>query len=317
MKFKLGDFVRFVDEKREGYVTKIIDGQTLGVTDQDGFEIPVAISNLTSVHGRGDSTPEIDAPKPIQVNVPSVSKIENGIYLAVASDNKAGNVVHFHLQNQTPSVLLTTLNTERKDKYAGAFYGTIASFNSTLIYSASLADLDIWPEFNFQFLLFSKDDIKPVAPLVIRKKFRAKDFSTDLKDLPGINKKGWLVRLDEQAPIIDAQKLKESFFKSSEEKKKTVAIPLKEIDLHIEKLRDDHHFLAADEMLNIQLSHFQNAMDAAIVHHFDKIVFIHGSGNGTLRDKIHKLISKNPHIKTYMDARKEKFGYGATEVVFK
>ncbi|TCD10801.1 DNA mismatch repair protein MutS [Pedobacter frigidisoli] len=316
MKFKLGDFVRFVDEKREGYVTKIIDSQTLGVTDEDGFEIPVAVSNLTSVHGHGVSAEEIDAPKPIQVNIPSVSKIENGIYLAVANDNKAGNVVHFHLQNQTPSALLVALNTERKEKYAGAYHGVISSYNSVLVYSASLADLDIWPEFLFQVLLFSTADIKPLAPLVIRKKFRAKDFSGELKELPNSKQKGWLIRLDEQAPIIDVQKLKESFFKGADQKK-TIDAPAKEVDLHIEKLRDDHHFLEPDEMLKIQLNHFQNAIDAAVVHHFDKMIFIHGSGNGTLRDKIHKLISKNPNVKTYMDARKEKFGYGATEVVFK
>lgn len=317
MKFKLGDFVRFVDEKREGYVTKIIDGQTLGVTDEDGFEIPVAISNLTSVHGHGEVAEEHDAPKPVAVNVPEMSKLENGIYLAVATDHKAGNVVHFNLYNQSPGVLLANLTSERKDKYAAIFHGIIEAYQSNLVYSASLADLDIWPEFTFQILIAGKADAKPVDPLVIKKRFRAKDFSTEQKELPQLKNKGWLIRLDDLAPvIIDAQKLKESFFKSSAEKK-TVDAPAKEIDLHIEKLRDDHHFLEADEMLQIQLNHFQNALDAAIVHHFDKMVFIHGTGNGTLRDKIHKLISKNPHIKTYMDARKEKFGYGATEVVFK
>ena len=45
----------------------IIDSQTLGVTDEDGFEIPVAVSNLTSVHGHGVVAEELDAPKPIQV----------------------------------------------------------------------------------------------------------------------------------------------------------------------------------------------------------------------------------------------------------
>lgn len=317
MKFKLGDFVRFVDEKREGYVTKIIDAQTLGVTDEDGFEIPVAVSNLTSVHGHGVVAEETDTPKPIQVNIPSLSKIENGIYVAVATDDKAGNVVHFHLQNQSANVLLVSLTTERKEKYAGSFYGILEAYQAKLVYSASLADLDIWPEFTFQVLLFSKADVKPAEPLVIKKKFRAKDFSSEQKELPQLKNKGWLIRLDELPMVaIDAQKLKESFFKSPAEKK-TVDAPSKEIDLHIEKLRDDHHFLEADEILQIQLSHFQNTLDAAIVHHFDKMIFIHGSGNGTLRDKIHKLISKNPHIKTYMDARKEKFGYGATEVVFK
>jgi len=317
MKFNLGDFVRFVDEKREGYVTKIIDAQTLGVTDEDGFEIPVAISNLTSVHGHGVIAKEEDSPKPIQVNVPLVNKIENGIYVAVAADGKAGSVVHFHLQNQTPNTLLISLSSERKEKYAGIYHGILQSFQSTLIHSASLSELDIWPEFTFQFLVFSKADVKPLDPLVIIKKFRAKDFSSEQKDLPNLKQKGWLIRLDELASVnIDPQKLKESFFKSPSEKR-IVDVPNQEIDLHIEKLRDDHHFLAPDEILQIQLSHFQNALDAAIVHHFDKMIFIHGLGNGTLRDKIHKLISKNPHIKTYMDARKEKFGYGATEVVFK
>ncbi|QPH41631.1 Smr/MutS family protein [Pedobacter endophyticus] len=317
MKFKLGDFVRFVDEKREGYVTKIIDTQTLGVTDEDGFEIPVAISNLTSVHGHGAAAEEVTAPKPIEVNIPLVSKIENGIYIAAATDNKVGNVVHFHLYNQSPNVLLVGLTTERKEKYAGTFHGVVEAYQSSLVYSASLADLDIWPQFTFQIIIFSKADVKPVDPLVIKKKFRAKDFSTEQKELPQLNNKGWLIRLDDLAPItIDAQKLKESFFKSADEKR-TVAIPAKEIDLHIEKLRDDHHFLEPDEILQIQLNYFQNALDAAIVHHFDKMTFIHGTGNGTLRNKIHKLISKNPHIKTYMDAMKEKFGYGATEVVFK
>ena len=66
--FKLGDFVRFVDEKREGYVTRVIDAVTLGVTDTDGFEIPVAISNLTHVHGHNStSVTQGDNPKSIIV----------------------------------------------------------------------------------------------------------------------------------------------------------------------------------------------------------------------------------------------------------
>ena len=35
--FKLGDFVRFVDEKREGYITKIIDDLTENPVKVSGF----------------------------------------------------------------------------------------------------------------------------------------------------------------------------------------------------------------------------------------------------------------------------------------
>ena len=51
MKYKLGDFVRFVDEKMEGHVTRIFDEQMIGVTGEDDFEIPVLASKVTTVHG--------------------------------------------------------------------------------------------------------------------------------------------------------------------------------------------------------------------------------------------------------------------------
>ena len=131
-----------------------------------------------------------------------------------------------------------------------------------------------------------------------------------------MNKYGWLIQLDEPVPLVDAQKLKESFFKTPSEKP-IVAKPAKEIDLHIEKLRDDHQFLGQSEIIDIQLAYFNQILDAAIVHQMPGIIFIHGVGNGTLRHHIHKIISKHQQVRTFMDAQKEKFGFGATEVVFK
>ena len=42
MKFKIGDFVRFVDEPIEGHITSFLNNELLGVTDDTGFEIPVS-----------------------------------------------------------------------------------------------------------------------------------------------------------------------------------------------------------------------------------------------------------------------------------
>jgi len=112
------------------------------------------------------------------------------------------------------------------------------------------------------------------------------------------------------------QKLKESFFSTSEEKT-TIERPGTEIDLHIEKLRNDYQFINSAEILSIQLAYFQKMLDAAIVHQAPEIIFIHGAGNGTLRHEIHKILSKHQKIQTFMDARKEKFGYGATKVILK
>lgn len=312
--FKLGDFVRFVDEKREGYVTRVIDGVTLGVTDTDGFEIPVAISNLTHVHGHGSKAiAQGDDQKPVIVDE---SFRDTGVFLAVVEDAKASAVAHFTLINNTSYQLLLSLETDKKGLYKGEFAGTVQAKTSSQLYSANLGDLEVWPEFIFQILYFTTANIKPKDPINLTKKFKAKDFSGAKKQVPEINKYAWLIQLDEPVKLIDAQKLKESFF-NQPSNKPVVAKPQSEIDLHIEKIRDDHQFLGQSEIIDIQLAYFQQLLDAAIVHQMPSIVFIHGVGNGTLRHHIHKIISKHPQVRTFMDARKEKFGFGATEVVFK
>ena len=315
MNFKLGDFVRFVDEKREGYITRIIDNLTMGVTDTDGFEIPVAISNLTHVHGHSSATVTQGSNQP-QAIVNTEEFKDTGIFLAVAEDHKASAVVHFTLVNHTSYQLLLSLVTDKKGAYRGEFASQVQPKTAQQIYSANLADIEIWPEFIFQVLCFTPTNLKPKSPIEIVKKFKAKDFNGAKKEVKEINKYAWLLQLDEPAPLIDAQKLKESFFRGTSAKQE-VKMPENEIDLHIEKLRDDHQYLTQSEIINIQLAHFQQTLDAAIVHQLPSIIFIHGVGNGTLRHHIHKVISKHPQVKTFMDARKEKFGFGATEVVFK
>ncbi len=316
MNFNLGDFVRFVDERREGYITRIINEQMIAVTDDDGFEIPVLASKVTRVHGHSSSPEakhEAGEQKP-----PSVAEFKTtGIYLAVADARHKGSVVHFHLVNESSYQLLATVISEKQGKFKGEFAGIIDPQLAVKVYSASLNELDLWPEFQIQLLLYSKQpNFIPAGPILLKRKFRAKDFSGNKKMVPLINQQAWLIELDKPGLIIDPQKLKESFFKPASEKL-AVEKPASEIDLHIEKLRDDHQFLNSAEILDLQLQHFQKALDAAIVHKLPSIIFIHGTGNGVLRHEIHKTVSKHPQVKTFMDARREKFGYGATEVFFK
>ena len=65
------------------------------------------------------------------------------------------------------------------------------------------------------------------------------------------------------------------------------------------------------------MEHFKKALDAAIVHKLPSIIFINGVGNGTLRHEIHKVVSKHQQVRTFLDAYKDKYGYGATEVILK
>ena len=139
MKYKLGDFVRFVDEKMEGYVTRIIDDQMIGVTGDDDFEIPVPASKVTTVHGfeaAQADTGQVAASKQ-PANIPFQTK---GVYLGVVADAKANSVVHFHLVNDTSFQLLTTLTTEQQQEFHGEYAGIIAPKTQVKIYSAQMAD---------------------------------------------------------------------------------------------------------------------------------------------------------------------------------
>ncbi len=316
MKYKLGEFVRFVDEKREGYITRIFDEEMIGVTGEDDFEIPVMAGKVTRVHGHVYEDHDAGLNAALVSGSSVVSFETKGIHLAVAPDQRKGSVVYFNLINNTSFQLLVTLITEKGKDFKGEFAGIINPGSAIRIFTASLPELDRWPAFNFQILYFTTQNIKVPEPLKIHEKFRPKDFSGAKKAVSQLKQDAWLIRLDEEELIIDPEKLKESFFKPTEEKKE-IAKPSQEIDLHIEKLRDDFQFLSKSEMLKIQLEHFKKSLDAAIVHKLPSIIFIHGVGNGTLMIEIHKSLGRNPQVKTFMDARKEKFGYGATEVILK
>lgn len=179
-----------------------------------------------------------------------------------------------------------------------------------------MTELDNWPTFHFQALFNTSADLKPLQPLVNSLKLKAKDFSMSKKQVNLLSTTAWLFRLDEAEVVIDPDKLKESFFKSPDEKI-VIDKPAKEVDLHIEKLRDDYQFLSNTEIIKIQLEQFHRSLDAAIVHHLPSIVFIHGVGNGTLKHELYKVLSKHTHVRTFLDAKKEKFGFGATEVLLK
>jgi len=314
MKYKLGDFVRFVDEKMEGFVTRVIDEQMIGVTGDDDFEIPVLASKVTFVHGYENNGTKSTTAETVQT--PAAEFITKGVYLGLVNDTKVNSVMHFYLINDTSYQLLTALTTEDQHKFKGEHAEIIAPKKAVKIYSGQLADLQLWPQFIFNITFYTTQNIKPEAPLTVTEKIKAKDMASAKRKLPLLDAQGWLIQLDEPELVIDAQKLKESFYKPAEEKQE-VTKPTGEVDLHIEKLRDDHQFLQSSEILNIQLNYFNKALDAAIVHQLPDITFIHGSGNGTLRHELHRLLSKNNRIQTFMDARREKFGYGATKVVLK
>lgn len=107
-------------------------------------------------------------------------------------------------------------------------------------------------------------------------------------------------------------------YKSSKKKgvvspKKKKKSPPMEVDLHIGKLVNSTRGMSNFEMLNLQLDTAARQLAFARRKRIQRIVFIHGVGEGILKEELHYLFKKEENLDFY-DADYQKYGVGATEV---
>jgi dsDNA-specific endonuclease/ATPase MutS2 len=86
-----------------------------------------------------------------------------------------------------------------------------------------------------------------------------------------------------------------------------------EIDLHIEELQGNYKGMSNAEIIQVQLRHFQKALDEAINEHYRSLTVIHGVGNGRLKQEVHKILT-SMNLR-FHDGAYSKYGFGATEVL--
>ena len=101
--------------------------------------------------------------------------------------------------------------------------------------------------------------------------------------------------------------------KATKVKPKERNLPPMEVDLHINQLVKNSKRMSNYDMLSIQLDTAKRQLDFAIGKRIQKIVFIHGVGEGVLRAELEFLFRRYEHLKFY-DANFQKYGRGAVEV---
>ncbi len=115
-----------------------------------------------------------------------------------------------------------------------------------------------------------------------------------------------------EAARIKHQKEEPSKRKVSKTKPKERNIPKFEVDLHIHQLTPSTRGMSNFDMLNLQLDTAKRQLEFAIRKRIQKVVFIHGVGEGVLKEELKYLFKKYP-VEHY-DADYQKYGLGATEV---
>ena len=89
------------------------------------------------------------------------------------------------------------------------------------------------------------------------------------------------------------------------------------IDLHAEALLETIAGMSNADILNYQLKKFHDTLTAYSSKKGQKIVFIHGKGEGVLRSAITRELNYRYKRYQYQDASFQEYGYGATQVTIR
>lgn len=88
-----------------------------------------------------------------------------------------------------------------------------------------------------------------------------------------------------------------------------------EIDLHIEHILESHKGLSNTEILLKQMHHFRSKFSNAKAQRIQKLIVIHGVGEGVLKNEIRTFLHRQEHIE-FFDGSYLEYGKGATEIRF-
>lgn len=89
------------------------------------------------------------------------------------------------------------------------------------------------------------------------------------------------------------------------------------VDLHVDALLDSTTGMQPIDILNYQLKTFRDTLSEYSSKKGQKIVFIHGKGEGVLRRALVNDLNYRYKQYSYQDASFQEYGYGATQVTIK
>jgi hypothetical protein len=190
MKFKVGDKVKFLNESGGGVVSKIISPGMVSVAIEDGFEIPVMISEIIRIEleapadsskhmFREDYKIEVDTSAPAESqydpgnniplkNNPARGTLAEGVYFAfIPHDQKwlITGLIDIYLVNHTPYDLLYSLFLEDENSgFAGLDYGSVVPSSMQLLETCERDQLGKWDKGIVQVLFHKDRDHKVLNP---------------------------------------------------------------------------------------------------------------------------------------------------------
>lgn len=354
MELPIGFRVKNIHTGEVGRVASWLDEQMV-MLDLGGDQIPAFVEDLLPATEADERDPKTtsfskklskNAAVPAAPFVPQVVKImggfvENrGIYLAFMPEKLPSGLVDFYkiwLVNDSADEVLFVFSLktsggdgEKLDEKSGS---RTARFLGKINWDA----LNDAPEIRLELRRITTAGAENPIEKVL--KIRAKSFFGNVQPVPFLESEGPVLTLiskitdwetsaggtktaDELADYSKKVAKKPATTSAQHSTARWLDLEEKagfepEIDLHIEKLTTDPGRLTPSEIVQLQLRQADIFLDNAYRLGLDQVFLIHGLGAGKLRDLLHARLRKNTGVAWFRNEFHKKYGYGATEVIFK
>ncbi len=344
---KIGDKVRFLSEIGGGIIKGFRGKDIALVEDEDGFDIPMPVRECvvieTDDYNIKRKTVSKPAPqeikkeeRPISFRTPEMKggDVLNAMLAFVPQDIKSISNTMFdtYIINDSNFFLYYTYITIEGKNCRVRSYGMIEPNTKEFIEEFDKSILNELEHVAIQLIAFKDDKsflLKPAVSVQLRidtvKFYKLHTFQESIYfEDPSLIYD--IVRNDQvsRQVFVSAQEIKEAILVKKEDdmpKNRTEVKKIKndilEIDLHATQLIDNTNGMAPKEILDYQLDYFRKVLFDKQNKKGQKIVFIHGKGDGVLRKAI--LDELKYKYKSYQsqDASFREYGFGATLVTIK
>ncbi|MDO5665788.1 MAG: DUF2027 domain-containing protein [Bacteroidia bacterium] len=353
-KIQVGDKVRFLSTVGGGQVKGFLNKQLVVVEDENGFDVPVLISECVVVETAGnkkleqtevlDKEPEkkTEKSKPsVQVNeTEPISETAEGekittclVFLPTDAKNMTQTSFECYFVNDSNYYLFINYMHRENNSWKSRYNGIVEPNTQIFIEEFDKSQINELEKTCVQFLSFKynkifrfKNPISVELRIDTVKFYKLHSFTeNDYFDDNALVY--YITRNDtpEREMLISADDIQRAMQEkvTSEERTRRERVvkkeksPIIEIDLHINQLLDSTAGMDNTEMLEFQLKKFNEVMQENLKQKGKKIVFIHGKGDGVLKSALLKEIKNRYKSCYYQDASFREYGFGATMVTIK
>jgi len=345
---KTGDKVRFLNTTGGGIIKGFQGKDIILVEDESGFDIPVLIREVVLIEPANDVqvrqglkpsnvVQQMIAPTPkaedeyVPEETPEGEQLSVVLaYLPLDIKNISTTGFETYLVNDSNYYLSYNYMSRGDDGWISRNTGIIEPNTKLFIEEFDKTALNDLERICLQFFAYKKDKpfaIKNSYSVEVRidtvkfyklHSFRDNDYFEDEAIIYPIVRRD----LAEKELIIAAEEI-EVAMKQKEQRPRIQPIvkkekkAIQEVDLHIDELMDNTNGMTPADILEYQLAKFREIMDNNLKNKGQKIVFIHGKGDGVLKNALIKEMNTKYKSIYYQDASLREYGYGATMVTIK